>query len=180
VLLERARVAVKLGDTKVFQDSIARLAKNATAWLPVAQEHLRTLQAAVSETNSNRLAQDVIVLKNILVRDPAYRQSRAAIQAPFGQEGEVISRFLRLPWPHAKSAAPDEGLTFAVTRRTGSVIIRAISPRSAFTRHCERVDARGVRDPIVKTNPSVLYTFMGRVDHFNLTRHASHRTIRSR
>jgi tetratricopeptide (TPR) repeat protein len=114
VLLELARVAVKRSDTKTLQDSIARLEKQASTWAPVAQEQLRTLQTVASEANSNRTAQHVIMLKNVLVRDPAYRQSRAAIQAPFGQEGEVITRFLRLAPPHAKSAAPDEALTFAV------------------------------------------------------------------
>jgi tetratricopeptide (TPR) repeat protein len=114
VLLERARVAGKRGDTTALQDSLARLEKKAAGWPPVAQEQLRTLQTAVSEANPNRIVQHVLVLKNVLVRDPAYRQSRDAIQAPFGQEGEVISRFLRLPWSHATSAAPDEALTFTV------------------------------------------------------------------
>lgn len=113
VVLELARLAVKRGDMDGLQGIIARLEGQATAWSPVAQEQLRILQTAVSEANSNRLAQHVIILKNVLVRDPTYRQSRAAIQTPFGQEGEVISRFLRLPWPQAKPAAPDDALTFA-------------------------------------------------------------------
>jgi Tfp pilus assembly protein PilF len=114
VELELARLAVKRGDMEALRNIIVRLEDKATAWVPVAQEQLRTLQAAVSETTPNHLAQHVIVLKNVLVRSPAYRQSRAAIQAPFGQEGEVIPRFLRLPWPQAKPAAPDDALTFAV------------------------------------------------------------------
>jgi Tfp pilus assembly protein PilF len=114
VMLELARVAIKRGDMQALQDSIARLEEKASTWPPVAQEQLRTLQTAVAEAHPNQMAQHVIVLKNVLVRDPAYRQSRAAIQAPFGQEGEVIPRFLRLPWPHAKLAAPDNALTFAI------------------------------------------------------------------
>lgn len=114
VLLELARVAVKRGDTKALQDSIARLEQKVTTWPPVAQEQLRTLQTVASGANPNRTAQHVIMLKNVLVRDPGYRQSRAAIQAPFGQEGEVIPRFLRLSPPYAKAAAPDEALAFAV------------------------------------------------------------------
>jgi Tfp pilus assembly protein PilF len=114
VMLELARLAVKRGDMDALRDIIVHLEGKATAWPPVAQEQLRTLQTAVSEAHPNRLAQHVIILKNVLVRDPAYRQSRAAIQAPFGQEGEIIPRFLQLPWPHAKPAAPDEALTFVV------------------------------------------------------------------
>ena len=113
VVLELARLAVKRGDMDALQNLIARLEGQSTAWPPEAQEQLRALQEAVAEANSNRLAQHVIILKNVLVRDPLYRQSRAAIQAPFGQEGEVIPRFLHLPWHDANPAAPDEALTFA-------------------------------------------------------------------
>jgi Tfp pilus assembly protein PilF len=114
VLLELARVAAKHDDMKTLRDIIARLEGKATAWLPIAQEHLRAVQTVASEANANRTAQQVMMLKNVLARDAAYRHSRAAIQTPFGQEGEVIPRFLRLPSPHANPAAPDDALTFAV------------------------------------------------------------------
>jgi tetratricopeptide (TPR) repeat protein len=114
VLLEWARVAVKRGDLDTLQTIIARLEDKAATWSVAAQEQLRTLQTAVSAANTNRLALDVTILKNVLGREPSYRQSRAAIQAPFGQEGEVIPQFLWLPWPDAKPAVPDNALTFAV------------------------------------------------------------------
>jgi Tfp pilus assembly protein PilF len=114
VLLELARVAVKRGDMDALGDSMARLESQATTWPPAAQEQLRTLQTAVAAANPSSMAQHVIVLKNVLARHPAYRQGRAAIQAPFGQEGEVITQFLRLPSPHATAATPDQGLSFTV------------------------------------------------------------------
>ena len=114
VWLELARVAAKRGDMETLQEIIARLEGKATAWSPVAQEQLRTLQTVAAAGNPHRTAQHVMMLKNVLGREPAYRQSRAAIHTPVGQEGEVIPHFLRLPSPHAKPAAPDQALTFAV------------------------------------------------------------------
>src|SRR5262245_23964265 len=113
-LLELARVAAKRGDMQALQDSIARLDGKATTWPSIAQEQLRAVQTVATEANPNRIAQHVMLLKNMLGRDAAYRQSRDVIHTPIGQEGEVISHFLRLPSPHASPAAPDRTLTFAV------------------------------------------------------------------
>lgn len=114
VLLELARVAAKRGDLQALHDSIVRLVGNATAWEAVAQEQLRAVQTVAAEANANRTAQHLMMLKNVLVRDPLYRQGRDAIHSPLGQEGEVIPHFLRLPSPRAHPAAPDQSLTFAV------------------------------------------------------------------
>jgi tetratricopeptide (TPR) repeat protein len=113
-LLELARVAAKRGDMPVLQDSLTRLDGAARAWPAVAQEQLRAVQAAATAANLNRAAQHVMMLKNVLGREAAYRQSHAALHTPIGQEGEVIPRFLRLPSPQAHAAAPDTALTFAV------------------------------------------------------------------
>jgi hypothetical protein len=115
VLLELARVAAKHGDMQTLQNSVARLEGQTAAWPPAAQEQLRAMQTVAAEANPNRTAQHVMLLKNVLGRTEAYRQSRAAIQEPVGQEGEMISHFLRLPSPRVSSAAPDQALTFAVT-----------------------------------------------------------------
>jgi tetratricopeptide (TPR) repeat protein len=114
VWLELARVATKRGDIQTLQDVITRLEGKATAWPPMAQEQLRALQIVAAEANPNRTAQHVMLLKNVLVRDAAYRQGRDAIHTPVGQEGEVLSRFLRLPSPRANPAAPDHALTFTM------------------------------------------------------------------
>jgi Flp pilus assembly protein TadD len=116
VLLELARVAAKRGDMQTLQDSLTHLAGKATTWPPVAQEQLRSVQTVAAEANPNRMAQHVMMLKNVLGRETAYRQSRDAIQAPVGQEGEVIPHFLRLPSPHTSPAAPDHALTFAAAQ----------------------------------------------------------------
>ena len=114
VWLELARVAAKRGDMQTFQEMLALLQGKAPAWPPVAQEQLRILQTVASEASTNRAAQHVMLLHNVLGREPAYRQSRDAMHMPFGQEGQVITRFLRLPPPPARPAAPDHAMTFTV------------------------------------------------------------------
>ena len=115
VLLELARVAAKRGDMETLQKIVARLGGHATTWAPVAQEQLRALQtAAASAANPSRTTPHILMLKNVLVRDPAYREGRDAIQTPFGQVGEVMPRFLWLPSPSTQPAAPDAALAFAV------------------------------------------------------------------
>jgi Tfp pilus assembly protein PilF len=114
VWLELARVAAKRGDIETVQHTLVRLEGQATTWPSAALEQLRTLRTVASEANPNRTAQQVMILKNVLQRDATYRQSHAVIQTPVGQEGEVISRFLRLPAPQAQPAAPDNTLSFAI------------------------------------------------------------------
>ncbi|HEX9867595.1 MAG TPA: FG-GAP-like repeat-containing protein [Candidatus Tectomicrobia bacterium] len=120
VWLELARVAAKRGDMDTVHEILGRLEGQATTWPSVALEQLRALQTVASEANPHRTAQHVMMLKNVLMRDAAYRQSHAAIQTPIGQEGEVIPRFLRLPAPQAHPAAPDTALTFAAEQLPAS------------------------------------------------------------
>src|SRR5262245_20475164 len=61
VLLELARVAAKRGDMQTLQDSVARLAGNATAWPAIAQEQLRAVQTVAAQANPNRAAQHVMM-----------------------------------------------------------------------------------------------------------------------
>ena len=114
VLLELARINIKQGDIETLQQTIARLEARATAWEPMAQEQLRALQIAASTANPSRMTPHMLTLKNVLVRDPSYREGRDAIHIPFGQIGEVIPDLLWLPSPSSQPAAPDTSLAFAV------------------------------------------------------------------
>ena len=114
VQVELARVAAKRGDMAALQEIITHLEGQSTAWPAAAQEQLRAVQTVAADASPGRAAQQVMMLKNVLMRDATYRQGHAAIQTPIGQEGEVIPRFLRLPAPQSQPAAPDVGLTFTV------------------------------------------------------------------
>jgi tetratricopeptide (TPR) repeat protein len=114
VLLELARVATKRHDLKTLQDVIGRLQDHTDSWPPAARQHLHALQDAVAAADPARIVQHVLMLKNVLARHPAYRQGLAAVRTPFGQVGEALPHFLRLPSPSATPAAPDTALSFAV------------------------------------------------------------------
>jgi tetratricopeptide (TPR) repeat protein len=114
VRLELARVASKRGDLETLHHLMARLEEQSPAWPEAAREPLHALHTAAAAGNPQRTAQPILLLKNILAREPAYRQGLAAVHTPLGQVGEVIPRFLWLPSPRPQPAAPDQALTFAV------------------------------------------------------------------
>ncbi len=108
VLVERARLAVQAGDADALRTTLTRLDAQAADWPEVAREQLAALKAA----GPGAALTPVTILRNVLLRTPAYRQSLAAVQTPVEQVGELISRFLRLPAPRPTPAPPDDSLAF--------------------------------------------------------------------
>ena len=56
----------------------------------------------------------VAFLKNVLLREPAYRAALADVSTPRAEVGQPLVRFLRLKNPEPQPAPADEALTFAV------------------------------------------------------------------
>src|SRR5688500_2171382 len=111
--LEYLRVAAKRGDAAALNAGLAPLSAAASAWSPQAQEQLTMLIAAAAG-DTRAAALRVAFLKNVLLRDPAYRSARAEITSGGGEVGEPIARFLRLKNPEPAPAPADGALTFAV------------------------------------------------------------------
>jgi len=113
-LLEDARVAAKRGDPAALQPTLARIRRLASTWPPEVVEQLTAAEKTASDPNARVAAMRVTVLRNVLVRLPEYRESLAAIKAPAGEEAAPFVRFVRLPTPVRKTAAPDLAITFDV------------------------------------------------------------------
>lgn len=113
VLLERARLAVKIGDAQVLSEVLTALARLAPSWPSKAQEPFRILQTT-AQTNIRQAATRVAFLRNLLVREPEYRKSLAAVETPLGMVGEPIRHFLKLPSPPSLPSPPDESIRFTV------------------------------------------------------------------
>jgi tetratricopeptide (TPR) repeat protein len=111
--LEYLRIAAKRGDSAALNAGLAPLTAAASAWSPQAQEQLKTLIAAAAG-DARAAAIRIAFLKNVLLRDPAYRSARADISSVGGEVGEPIARFLRLKNPVPAPAPADDALTFAV------------------------------------------------------------------
>ena len=112
VLVERARLAAKRADTAVLQDSVTRLQKFASTWPAEIVERYGALQQATGASNAAEAARATAFLRNVLAREPAFREARARVTQSAELIAEPFTRFLRLPTPVATPSAPDTGLVF--------------------------------------------------------------------
>jgi Tfp pilus assembly protein PilF len=111
--LEFVRIAAKRGDAGALATGIAPLAALSPSWSSEAQEQLKALQTAAA-ANPRSAAVRVAFLKNVLLREPAYRSALAEVSTPRAEVGQPLTRFLRLKNPEPEAAPADAGLTFAV------------------------------------------------------------------
>ena len=56
----------------------------------------------------------VAFLKNVLLREPAYRAALAEVSTPRAEVGQPLTRFLRLKNPDPQPAPADAALTFTI------------------------------------------------------------------
>jgi Tfp pilus assembly protein PilF len=114
-LLELARVAAKRGDFKAVQSALARIHGLSAAWPEEVQQQLAAAEKAAAGSNSRDATTRVILLRNVLVRVPLYRNSLTAIKAPPGEDAEPFIRFVRLSPPVAKPATADTAISFVAS-----------------------------------------------------------------
>ena len=114
VLLDAIREAAKSGDGKAAADLVDRLARLSANWPAPAKAQLRSLQKLVTGANLRQAATQSVFLRNVLVREPQFRDSLAAVMTPLERIGEPIEHFLTLPSPRPTPAPADEQLTFSV------------------------------------------------------------------
>jgi tetratricopeptide (TPR) repeat protein len=112
VRLELARIAARRGDAAVLQKAIAPLRAASASWPAPAQEQLAALEAAAATPSA--AATRVAFLKNVLLREAAYRAALAAVSTPRAEIGEPLTRFVRMKNPEPHPAAPDTALAFQV------------------------------------------------------------------
>ncbi|HEY0796027.1 MAG TPA: FG-GAP-like repeat-containing protein [Acidisarcina sp.] len=110
-MLELCRIAAKQSDTTVLHKTIADISAQSTTWPDDAKQQLISLQAA-AETDPRSAATRTAFLRNVLMRDPAFRVSYAAIRAQPGEESQPFIRFVKMRSPPATPAAPDLAMTF--------------------------------------------------------------------
>jgi len=111
--VEYLRLAAKRGDQAALTSAILPLVEASRGWSPAAQEQLKTVQAAAAE-NPRPAAVRVAFLKNVLLREPAYRAALAEISTPRAELGQPLTRFLRLKNPDPEPAPADEALAFTI------------------------------------------------------------------
>jgi Tfp pilus assembly protein PilF len=111
--IEQMRVAAKRGDTAALTKSRESLAAAGATWSPEAQNQLKALSAA-PPGDPRATAVRVTFLKNVLLREPAYRAALGEVTIPGSEVGRPLTRFLRLENPKPQPAAPDQKLAFSI------------------------------------------------------------------
>lgn len=116
--LDLARLAAKRGDAAALTRALEPLQAQAATWPTAARDRLTALRG-VAAGDARSAATQIAFLRNLLVREPAYRRALAQVTTPLDAIGEPVPRFLVLPVPVPTPAEPDTAMTFAVRPLTG-------------------------------------------------------------
>jgi Flp pilus assembly protein TadD len=117
VRLDYARLSAKRGDGASLQKAIAPLSAASGSWPQEARDRLTALKEAAA--NPRTAAPRVAFLKNVLLREQAYRRALREVSTPRDEVGEPLLRFLALENPPPQPAAPDTKLAFTVEPAAG-------------------------------------------------------------
>ena len=114
VLVAHVRLAASRGDVAAVTDSVVQLEALNGRWPEVAQEQLRRLRAGVDGGDLAQATTMAVLLRNVLVREPAFLEGQATVSVSAEFVAEPLLRFVRLPSPSPTPAAPDDTLTYMV------------------------------------------------------------------
>ena len=114
VLLERAAVAAARTDGPALEDTVRRLEAAADGWPEIARAHLDTLALATENQTFSEVGTATALLRNVLVREGAFRDSLVAVTVDAALIAQPFDRFLRLPAPTPTASPLDGTLAFSV------------------------------------------------------------------
>ena len=113
VMVDLCRVAAKRGDAATLRATVAKIETRSHKWPPEIQQQLQQLQAAAAGQSPRSAATRATFLRNVLMRESEFRADLSQIAAQPGEEAQPVTRFLKLPNPPSRPAAPDFAMTFA-------------------------------------------------------------------
>jgi Tfp pilus assembly protein PilF len=112
VLLERARLAAKIGDAARVKEAVTRLAEPAASWPALAQQQFAALRMAVESGGTQDTVRATVLLRNVLARVPAFIEGLTAVRTPPELVGEPFARFLAMPPASPMPSPRDASLAF--------------------------------------------------------------------
>ena len=112
-LFDLARLAAKSGDRALVQRTLGRLTPLAGGWDGDTRKRLGELQSVAGTADPRDLTTRLVLLRNLLLSTPDYKQSVAALQSEASAIAEPLERFLRIENPSARPAEADMALKFA-------------------------------------------------------------------
>ncbi len=111
-LLERARLAAKLGEGEILRQTLDRLAARADSLSAPLAAEVRAVRAIAAAGEFGRAATQIAFLQPALEPLRAYGDDRDAVRVSPTRMDLLLTSFVSLPSPSARSAPPDTGLTF--------------------------------------------------------------------
>ena len=112
VLVQHARVAARRQDAPALSDTVERLRGMTGGWPDLAVTQLEGLSAAVDAADLGGAQRPAQLLRNVLVRLPAFREDQARVSVSAEAIAEPLMRFLVLPSPPAIASPRDESLVY--------------------------------------------------------------------
>ena len=114
VLVVHVRLAAGRGDAGAAAETVERLMTLSTDWPALAQTQLAALATAIGEGDLPRAGTASALLRNVLVRVPAFLESQALVSVRAELLAEPLPSFLRLPSPSPTAAPVDDTLAYTV------------------------------------------------------------------
>ena len=114
VLVEHLRLSARRSDEVGVASTIGRLRSLSGRWPDVATAQLRALSDAAAGGDFPRAATLAQLVRNVLVRSPAFRKDQAAVSVSAELIAEPLRHFLRLPSVTATAAPRDDTLSYLV------------------------------------------------------------------
>jgi hypothetical protein len=111
LLVERARLAAKRGETALLLESVARLEPFAAEWPVDVVEQFRAVQQTTQQAPADA-ALELAFLRNVLAQVPAFLESRRQVMPSAELVADPILEFVRLPVARNTPAEPDRALRF--------------------------------------------------------------------
>jgi tetratricopeptide (TPR) repeat protein len=113
VLLERARLAARVRDAAALARTLDDLQPLLARATPESAARLKAVRAAAHLADPGRTAAALDLLQREIEPLPAFQADRAAVAVSESKSNVLLTRFLRLPVPSARSAPADTTLAFA-------------------------------------------------------------------
>jgi tetratricopeptide (TPR) repeat protein len=124
VLVEHLRLAAERSDAPAVADTIGRLRAQSARWPDVATTQLDAASTAADAGDFPRAGTLARLLRNVLVRMPAFRKDQAVVSVSAELIAEPLRQFLDLPAVTARAAPRDATLTY-LSEPLGEVSVAA-------------------------------------------------------
>ncbi len=111
-LIERARLAARLRDAETLGRTLDRIGARTDSLPSPPTAELEEARTAAEAAEFDRAGTQIAFLQAAVQPLSAYRDDQAAVLTPPSSMDLLLTQFVRLPSPSARSAPPDTGLGF--------------------------------------------------------------------